>query len=113
LFETLAFRKDILVGRAKTAAVVGSATRDDEKRLRRIEGDEPYDVLLATSAGLRDVGYFGPAVVTAQTACEVIAEEAISIWMELFPDRGGHRESPLGEAPPARGWGAWERPRDA
>jgi hypothetical protein len=56
------------------------------------EGDEPYNVLLSTSQGLLTAGYFGPAVVAAQTACEVITEEAISIWMELFPDRGGEGE---------------------
>ena len=55
------------------------------------EGDEPYDVLLSTSEALLEADYFGPAVVTAQTACEVITEDAISIWLRAARNRAGDR----------------------
>jgi hypothetical protein len=45
------------------------------------EGDEPYHVLLATADALLNADHFGAAVVTGQTACEVITEEAISFWL--------------------------------
>lgn len=42
-----------------------------------IDGEETYDIFLATAEALFNAEYFGPAVVSAQTACEVITEEVV------------------------------------
>ncbi len=88
--------------RAKTA---GSRLRLGQPMTRQIwvtfdPGDAAFDVLLATADALFEDGHYGPSVVAAQTACEVITEEAISFWfIEMRVMQGGDRRwRAVGEA---------------
>jgi CheY-like chemotaxis protein len=55
------------------------------------EGEETHDVFLTAAKTLLEAGYYSAAVVSAQTACEVITEQAIDFWildMRMAGDRG-------------------------
>ena len=56
-------------------------------------GEEPFDVFLTAADTLLAADQFPAAVVSAQTACEVITETAIGFWLwELqLPSRGRQR----------------------
>jgi HEPN domain-containing protein len=45
------------------------------------EGEETHDVFLTAAKALLEAGYYSAAVVSAQTACEVITERAIDFWI--------------------------------
>jgi hypothetical protein len=53
------------------------------------EGEELHDMLLATAAALLDDGHFGAAVVSAQTACEVLTENVMHFWISQILITGG------------------------
>jgi uncharacterized protein (UPF0332 family) len=62
------------------------------------EGEETHDVFLTAAETLLEAEYYSAAVVSAQTACEVITEEAIDFWildLRMAGDRGKRLNSVL------------------
>jgi hypothetical protein len=53
------------------------------------EGEELHGTLLATADALLDDGHFGAAIVSAQTACEVLTENVMHFWFSHVLITGG------------------------